>query len=299
MKKLNEVFSRKILNFKQFALPKFVLSFFLTVAFLIACQDFSDSYAQQDIVRIHFIDVGYGDSIFIEFPDARNMLIDAGEKYYTPQLMNYLSSLDASAIDIAVITHPHQNHFEGYFNILESYSVKHLYINGDENAEEGYGELLALFRQKSIPIQILKRGDKIGNLPDSVQIEVLHPEQLSGNANGNSLVLWLKHKDISVLFMADIGPKEQKELLRFHKDIKKAELIQIPHHGGPISDDFTHAFKNKIFIISTGTNQWGWPKAHELQKLEGTIYRTDTHKSIVIESDGFSVLVQTPTFGKE
>jgi competence protein ComEC len=198
-----------------------------------------------------------------------------------------------------VITHPHKNHFEGYFHILENFPVKRLYINGDKNSEDGYEELLALFRQQSVPINNLKRGDQIKNLPDSVKIAVLHPAQLSGNVNDNSMVLWLKHKDVSVLFMADIGPHVQKELLRLYQDIQEAEIIQIPHHGGPVSEDFIDTFKDKIFIVSTGANQWGWPNENELQKLKGKIYRTDHDRTIVIESDGLSVLVKTPGSGKE
>jgi hypothetical protein len=76
LKKLNGAFSRKILNSNQFVLPQPVLSFFLTVTILIFCQSHLNGYEPQDILRVHFVDVGYGDAIFIEFTDSSNMLIE-------------------------------------------------------------------------------------------------------------------------------------------------------------------------------------------------------------------------------
>ena len=43
-------------------------------------------------LRAHFIDVGYGDAILIEFQDTTTMLIDAGETRYSSRLMSYLKA---------------------------------------------------------------------------------------------------------------------------------------------------------------------------------------------------------------
>jgi len=92
--------------------------------------------------------------------------------------------------------------------------------------------------------------------------------------------------------MADIELKEQAQLIGLHQDIKQVNSIKVPHHGGPLSNEFKEFFVDKEFIISTGTNPWGLPRQHDLQKLQGAVYRTDRHGSIVLESDGFSTSIQ-------
>jgi len=175
------------LGLNRFTLPQFVLSLFLTVVIFVIGHIGSDGYTQEDRLRLHFIDVGYGDAIFIQFPDSSTLMIDAGEKPYASQIVNYLQALNITKIDQAVITHPHKNHFEGFFDILKLIPIEQLFINGDHNAEEGYEMLLEAFRNKQIPIKELSRGMMIGDLPESVEIEVLHPDNLTSTANGNSI----------------------------------------------------------------------------------------------------------------
>lgn len=43
-----------------------------------------------DEMKVHFIDVGQGDSIFIELPNTKTMLIDAAENEYADRITNYI-----------------------------------------------------------------------------------------------------------------------------------------------------------------------------------------------------------------
>lgn len=293
MKRSSGAFNRKILKFKPSSLPQLTITLFLAAALLAMGPVRSDCFAQEVRLRIHFIDVGYGDAILIQFPDSRTMMIDSGEKHHTLRLINYLQSLDIQKIDQAVITHPHKNHFEGFFDILKSIPIDQLFINGDKNSEEGYEELLELFRDRQIPIKNISRGMMLNDFSGPVQIEVLHPKNLSNNPNGNSIVLWLKFQEFSILLMADIGLEEQDQLIDLNQELSQVNSITVPHHGGPLSDKFIRFFTEKNFIISTGTNPWNLPHERDLQKLQGTIYRTDHQGTIVLESDGFSTSIKT------
>lgn len=293
MKKSNEVFSQKILNFKRFILPQFVLSLFITIGMFSIGQIGSNSYAQENRLRLHFIDVGYGDAIVIQLPDSRTLMIDAGEKLYSSQIIRYLKSLNITKIDQAIITHPHKNHFEGFLDVLKYIPIENLFVNGDQNAEEGYEMLLETFRDRKIPIHTLNRGMMLGGLSETVSIEVLHPENLSSSTNGNSIVLWVKHGQVSILLMADIELEEQAQLIDLYQAIEQVNSIKVPHHGGPLSDEFIEFFSEKDFIISTGANPWGLPYERDIRRLRGTIYRTDHHGSIILESDGVSVSIKT------
>jgi len=318
--KLSEVFSRKILNFKQlFPPPRDHFFILITLTFFLGyfC---SRSDAKDEHLRMHFIDVGYGDAILIELPEDRHIMVDAGEKKFAAIVVDYLRSMNVESLHAAVISHPHINHFEGFFDILESISIERLYINGDGNSEVGYESLLENFRKKNIPIEILRRGDTLADLPREVRLEVWHPQELSSTPNGNSTVLWLKHNDVSFLLMADIDSNAQNELIDLYPSMQTADVIKVPHHGGPLSDILLRAFTDKIFepsgsisdrrahegsnirknnttprifVISTGPNRWGLPRDIDLESLNGAIYRTDVHGTIVLESDGSSVSVKT------
>jgi len=290
--KLSEVYSRKILNSKPLS-PPCRVHFFILITLIFFCGHPCSISDAQERLRFHFIDVGYGDALLLEFPGAHYVMIDAGTKAFAPRLVNYLQSLNIHSIHTAVITHPHTNHFEGFFEILKSIKIDRLYINGDENSEEGYESLLAVFESKNIPIAILRRGNIIDGLTGTTQLEVWHPKQLSGTPNGNSIVLRLKHNDVSALFMADIDLNPQNELFDLYPSMQTADIIKVPHHGGPLSKILFQALTNKVFVVSTGPNQWGWAHDNELQSLNGEVYRTDVHGTIVLESNGSSVSVKT------
>lgn len=216
------------------------------------------------------------------------MMIDGGEEEYAAYVSRYLQSLRVVKLDTVVITHPHTNHFTGFKSLSEIFPVGRVFINGDQNAEEGYFELLEEWRKDNIPISILRKGDAVSNLPAPFSFKILHPSQLKNNANDNSLVCWLKYKNISLLFMGDIELEGQKELL---KNIKNMDVIKMPHHGGPVIDELIKKIQDKILVISTGPNPWGLPQEEDMEKLRGKIYRTDQRGTIIVETDGKRVWV--------
>ena len=242
-------------------------------------------------LRVHFINVGYGDAVLIEFPDSSNMLIDAGGGDFAPQLMTYLQKRDVRRLDAVMITHPHENHFGGLKALTREMPIGRFFHNGDPQTEEGYAVLLEHLKEKRIPIDVLRAGRQVGLSSGAVVMEILHPRDLTGSANDNSMVAWLKYQKTSILFWADMESAQQEALIHEFEEIQEADCIKVPHHGGPLSEAFGRAFTDKIFIISTGPNPWGRPYAEDLQKLRGKVYRTDREGTIVVESDGAAVKV--------
>lgn len=259
----------------------------------------------EPILRAHFIDAGYADAILLELPDRTMMLVDAGDAKHsssrshrspegeepTGRLISYLESHQIKKIDTVVITHPHQNHFGGLRKIIGRIPIGRVFHNGDPNAEKGYAALLDQLKRKQIPVVTLRRGEKLEHFPDSLTVEVLNPPDLNGSANDNSLALWFKHDKVSLLLLADIGSDRQDALLAAFPDIRQADCVLVPHHGGPLSDAFIETFQGKLFIVSTGPNRWGLPREDQLKKLNGTVYRTDQNGTIVVESDGAALKV--------
>lgn len=246
------------------------------------------------ILRVHFLDVGYADAILIEFPDQTNMIIDAGDESSGEKVTAYLKKRNITRIDTVLITHPHQNHFGGLGAVMREIPIGRFFHNGDRHGEEGYPELLEELNRRRIPIGILRRGSEIDSLPDAVTMEVLHPIDVEedSNPNANSIVIYLRYGKASILLMADIEEDQQTQLMMVYgATLKNVGCVKVPHHGGPLSDSFIYGFSGAAFIISTGSNRWGLPREEDLRRLQGKIYRTDQDGTIVVETDGENMTI--------
>ena len=236
-------------------------------------------------MRVHFIDVGYGDSIFVELPGGESLLIDAGDR--KSGAGEYLERLGVTAVGTAVITHPHANHFGGFEDMAGRLSFRRFFINGETAAgDAGYPELLETLRRSGTPVTAVKRGDVITGLPEEVTLHVLNPAATSGQLNAEALVLLLSYREISFLLTADIAPQQQEEVLALIPDPQKIACVQLPHHGGEVSPEFAAAFAGRVFIVSTGDNPYGLPNESAIERLDGEILRTDRDGTIILETDG-------------
>ena len=61
------------------------------------------------VLKVHFIDVGQGDSILIQ-SGTENMLVDAGTNESGPTVTAYLQSLGVTKLSYLIGTHPHEDH---------------------------------------------------------------------------------------------------------------------------------------------------------------------------------------------
>jgi competence protein ComEC len=70
-------------------------------------------------VTVHFINVGQGDSIFIDTSD-RDVLIDGGSATATQTILECLADLNITQIHLVIATHAHEDHIGGLVDILDS-----------------------------------------------------------------------------------------------------------------------------------------------------------------------------------
>lgn len=82
-------------------------------------------YAQDMIVN--YIDVGQGDSTFIELPGGKSMLIDAGVESAGKTVCNYIQSRNYSTIDYLILTHSDSDHAGGMKRVFDTFEIKNVY----------------------------------------------------------------------------------------------------------------------------------------------------------------------------
>ena len=80
-------------------------------------------------MRVHFIDCGQADACFIQLPDGKSMLIDAGDNKRDSYnaVIEYIDALEIKTIDYFIMTHSDEDHIGGATHVLEEYEFKTIY----------------------------------------------------------------------------------------------------------------------------------------------------------------------------
>lgn len=87
------------------------------------------TFASDDlgVLAVHYIDVGQGDAVFIQLPDEKTMLIDAGPKTASDVVVGYLKSLEVDTINYLVLTHSDEDHSGGMVSVFENFEVENIF----------------------------------------------------------------------------------------------------------------------------------------------------------------------------
>jgi len=276
----------------------------------LAFWNFKDLF-QKDL-RLTFIDVGHGDSILIEFPKGKRMLIDGGglhedrfdigKRVIAPLLWKK----KIRRIDTLVLTHPDPDHLKGLIFIASQFSIGRFWDNGFQTESESYLQLKKILGERKIKTQSLDE-ETPPQMINGVEIWVLNPpvwnltqrkNQNLLDLNNSSLVLKLRFKNVSVLLVGDIGKEAEGRMLRKGYPLR-ADILKIPHHGSSSSSSplFLERVKPTYAILSVGERNIGRLPHPEVMKrylqLGSKILRTDKHGAITVVTDGANIEVKT------
>ncbi len=236
--------------------------------------------------KAYFLDVGQGDAELVIFPGNTKILTDAGPDSKIVGELEKIQELAGKYIDLAVITHPQLDHFNGFLGLLDRYNFGAFIYNGRSDSQEGWSELIAKIKEKKIPLIALKAGDVIKNGEN--RINFLSPdENLLGSAelNDTGLVQLTDISGLKMLLAADIGGEIEKYLAE-NFDLK-ADVLKVAHHGSKFSssEEFLKAVGSRVAIIEVGeNNKYGHPASSTLEKLSDfspAILRTDVNGQIM------------------
>lgn len=258
-------------------------------------------------VTVHFIDVGFGDSIFIE-TSGKNVLIDGGLPDAGNRILSYLEGLNVTKVDLMIATHPHEDHVGGLITILNSsIGVDQVLFNNEtrtNNSQELYLEFLTLARDKNLTAAC--RG-QIYKLTESANLTVLNPVQPfqfnqssttinEDIVNANSIVVRLQAGNTSFLFTGDAEVRAEQSMLAAGLDVR-SDVLKIGHHG--FRDANTPAFLDKVkasyAVVTASTPSKYGVAAPDLVTVDNllafnvTMYGTQVYGTVKASTDGNAI----------
>lgn len=262
-------------------------------------ENVNSNFQAGDTLTVNFLDVGQGDSEFIQLPDGKCMLIDAGVSESAGKIASKISELGYEKIDYLIATHPHADHIGGMKRIVENFEIGEIYMPKASTNTKTFENLLQAISDKGLSINTAKAG-KVLYESDDLKIEFLAPISDSyKDLNNYSAVIRLQYGNNVFLFTGDAEELAEGEILSaYSKSALKADVLKVGHHGSSTasSADFINTVSPKYAVIELGEgNTYNHPHKEAINNLNAVgaeILRTDLNGTITIVSDKVNITVQ-------
>lgn len=215
-------------------------------------------------LTINFIDVGQGDSMLIQTPSKKTILIDGGGSETgsfdigEKTLLPYLLDRGILQIDYMLFSHFDSDHCKGLFTIMEKLKVKNAIISKQGEMSSNYRQFLSLAKKKKIKIITVQAGDFI-QIDKQCSFHILFPEPelISTNVlNNNSIVAKFTYqfegsqinsfnskntdysksekqlKKFTLLLTGDIEEIAEKRIVERYQNTNQlqATILKVAHH---------------------------------------------------------------------
>lgn len=271
-------------------------------------------------LRVHFIDVGQGDSIAIELPDDKIMLVDAGPGSSENALINYLENAifakrQDRVIDYFMITHQDEDHTGGADKVFDNFEVQNFYRPKVYTSQEETNLGLNLSDDSICDTKVYRtmieklEAENCDNvvfhdIRDNIAefdancgytIEFLSPlDDVYEDPNDYSPIIILTYMNTKIMLTGDAEEFVEKQVLDLYsKSELDIDVLKLGHHGSSTStsQDFLDAVNPTYAVICVGKdNKYNHPNEPVLNRViskigEHNIYRTDTDGNVVFGVD--------------
>lgn len=240
---------------------------------------------------VYVLDVGQGDSIFIQTEYGVQVLIDGGPgDAALAELGKVLPFYDRS-LDVVMLTHPDADHLNGLVEIIKRYKVGMVVETGVLKSTAQYEEWNRLVEEQNIPVVYAVAGERF-DLGADVSMKIVSPTQSEkGSApskvNNTSIIARLDYKDVSFLFTGDVEAITERKLAFLSNDLD-TDILKAAHHGSKTSssEEFLRRVTPAAAVISVGrNNRYGHPSPEIISRFDALgipVYRTDMNGTIGI-----------------
>jgi len=281
----------------KFASKPFILLFFFLITGVIWYAVFAEE--RGNTLTVAFLDVGQGDSIFIEAPNGNQVLIDGGSGRGVLRELSKVMPFYDRSIDVVIATHPDKDHIGGLPLVLRRYHVNLFLEPGVTNDTGAYAALRRAVVERGVKNVYARRGMQV-ILDDGVMLRILFPDRdVAGmESNTASIVAQLVYGDTEFLLTGDSPKSIEKYLVSVVGKSLESDVLKVGHHGSKTSsnESFIGIASPQYAVISAGEdNRYGHP--HEevldiLKQFEVEILSTYERGTVIFKSDGKNLRIQ-------
>ncbi len=243
-------------------------------------------------LKIHFWDVGQGDSTYIVTPHGSKILIDGGDNFESDFKLSTLVPFFSCNLDLIILTHPHYDHIKGLSRIMSRCKISTIMFNDVDFASRDFSYFKDL--AKKFNVKNVYQEDEF--TIDGVVFKILWPtkeflQSKIDDINETSVVVFLDYGNFEALFLGDAGSEDLAKIdLNSIKPLIDGDLevLKVPHHGSKfgLNEAFYEELKPKTCIISVGKdNKFGHPTKEVVEYLSDircNILRTDLDGDITV-----------------
>ncbi len=252
-------------------------------------------------LHLIFCNVGQGDAIFVRTPKAENILIDVGPSSAVESCISSHTPFWDRKISLALLTHPHLDHFTGFRGVFKKYNVIDFTTERLSNKTAAWESLQREIDDEDIKTTYVYQGDSF-RTGDGVRLLILAPtssflSEVSPNgAIGETqeqacIISYISYGSFKALLTCDSQSEELYDAIK-NINISRISVLQVPHHGSKtgLSSEILDKIKPSAAVISVGlNNRYGHPSFLTLNLLKDygiKTLRTDLNGEIEIVSDG-------------
>jgi competence protein ComEC len=251
------------------------------------------SYVPSRIMRINVLDVGQGDSIYVESMDGYSILIDVGFDNSVVFELPKIQSGNKKFIDYLVITHYDFDHVGGLTELLMRYEIGTAFLPYLPAQDDPDYKVIEILDSNRISFEVVD-ADEYLDFGCCATIDFVWPKDnvVVSDSNDSSVGVVLTYQDFDIYMAGDLSLEYEIESLEgIDKDF---EVFKLGHHGSRTSTSATMLDQIRVEygIISAGLdNKYGHPHKEVLELLteyEVVYLTTYENGNIQISTDGFS-----------
>ena len=187
-------------------------------------------------LTVSFLNVGQGDSIFIQSPTGVQMLIDGGpDSSVLRELGKHMPFWDRS-IDMIVETHPDKDHIAGLTDVFKRYEIQTFLEPGVLNDTSPTTALLKVVKEEGARDILARRGTRL-DLGGGAYADILFPDRDVSKieTNTGSIVMHVVYGETSFLLNGDSPQAIEKYLISLDPNSLKSDVLKAGNDGSKIS----------------------------------------------------------------